>query len=126
MGSSPTRVASSCIQALLFLNKNLKHFSDSAVPNQARKKTRNNFCNKSLWRNRLARSAVNREDGGSSPPRDVMMEASIFTTSLSRRLVAMESTHTWGCGKLPSCGHCNAISGSTDILNMPGSFQWGL
>lgn len=24
----------------------------------------------SLWRNRLARSAVNREDGGSSPPRD--------------------------------------------------------
>jgi hypothetical protein len=29
------------------------------------------FCdNKSLWRNRLARSAVNRKVGGSSPPRD--------------------------------------------------------
>ena len=26
---------------------------------------------KSLWRNRLARSAVNRKVGGSSPPRDV-------------------------------------------------------
>jgi hypothetical protein len=25
---------------------------------------------KSLWRNRLARSAVNRKVGGSSPPRD--------------------------------------------------------
>ena len=25
----------------------------------------------SLWRNRLARSAVNRKVGGSSPPRDV-------------------------------------------------------
>ena len=27
---------------------------------------------KSLWRNRLARSAVNRKVGGSSPPRDVI------------------------------------------------------
>jgi hypothetical protein len=26
--------------------------------------------NKSLWRNRLARSAVNRKVGGSNPPRD--------------------------------------------------------
>ena len=26
----------------------------------------------SLWRNRLARSAVNRKVGGSSPPRDVL------------------------------------------------------
>ena len=26
---------------------------------------------RSLWRNRLARSAVNRKVGGSSPPRDV-------------------------------------------------------
>ena len=126
MGSSPTRVASSCIQALLFSNKNLKHFSDSAVPNQARKKTRNHFCNKSLWRNRLARSAVNREDGGSCPPRDAKMEASIFTTSLSRRPVAMECTHTWGCGELPSCGQHNAISGRADVLNMPGSCHWDL
>ena len=28
---------------------------------------------KSLWRNRLARSAVNRKVGGSSPPRDVIL-----------------------------------------------------
>ena len=27
----------------------------------------------SLWRNRLARSAVNRKVGGSSPPRDVFL-----------------------------------------------------
>ena len=27
----------------------------------------------SLWRNRLARSAVNRKVGGSSPPRDVLI-----------------------------------------------------
>ena len=27
---------------------------------------------RSLWRNRSARSAVNRKDGGSSPPRDVV------------------------------------------------------
>ena len=31
---------------------------------------RNDFRKRSLWRNWLARSAVNREDGGSSPPRD--------------------------------------------------------
>ena len=35
----------------------------------------------SLWRNRLARSAVNRKVGGSSPPRDV----GFFSTSLSVR-----------------------------------------
>ena len=29
---------------------------------------------KSLWRNRLARSAVNRKVGGSSPPRDVYFD----------------------------------------------------
>ena len=28
------------------------------------------FVCKSLWRNRLARSAVNRKVGGSNPPRD--------------------------------------------------------
>ena len=28
------------------------------------------FITKSLWRNRLARSAVNRKVGGSNPPRD--------------------------------------------------------
>jgi hypothetical protein len=31
----------------------------------------NDYSNVSLWRNRLARSAVNRKVGGSSPPRDV-------------------------------------------------------
>ena len=35
------------------------------------KQRKNHLSKKSLWRNRLARSAVNREDGGSSPPRDV-------------------------------------------------------
>ena len=39
----------------------------------------NHRSKKSLWRNRLARSAVNREDGGSSPLRDVMMEVSILS-----------------------------------------------
>ena len=36
----------------------------------------------SLWRNRLARSAVNRKVGGSSPPRDdsVFLVAPISTT----------------------------------------------
>ena len=28
------------------------------------------YCTMSLWRNRLARSAVNRKVGGSSPPSD--------------------------------------------------------
>ena len=28
----------------------------------------------SLWRNRLARSAVNRKVGGSSPPRDDLLD----------------------------------------------------
>jgi hypothetical protein len=37
----------------------------------------------SLWRNRLARSAVNRKVGGSSPPRDVSF-ANYNTSSLKK------------------------------------------
>ena len=37
----------------------------------------------SLWRNRLARSAVNRKVGGSSPPRDERQRFLIFETDLS-------------------------------------------
>ena len=40
------------------------------------------FCRlapaKSLWRNRLARSAVNRKVGGSSPPRDESVSIFLF------------------------------------------------
>ncbi|KFD65637.1 hypothetical protein M514_22232 [Trichuris suis] len=35
----------------------------------------------SLWRNRLARSAVNRKVGGSSPPRDDRQQCSREVTS---------------------------------------------
>ena len=33
---------------------------------------------RSLWRNRLARSTVNRKVGGSSPPRDALLETSFI------------------------------------------------
>ena len=65
---------------------------------------KNELSNQSLWRNRLARSAVNREDGGSSPPRDVMMEVSIYSSQQIPRPVANECNHTWDLENLPTCG----------------------
>ena len=37
------------------------------------------ILNQSLWRNRLARSAVNRKVGGSNPPRDDIFCSVIFS-----------------------------------------------
>uniref|UniRef100_A0A0L8GUI9 Uncharacterized protein n=1 Tax=Octopus bimaculoides TaxID=37653 RepID=A0A0L8GUI9_OCTBM len=48
----------------------------------------------SLWRNRLARSAVNRKVGGSSPPRDVD-PFYIFISFKTARLVVRAHPGTW-------------------------------
>ena len=78
----------------------------------------------SLWRNRLARSAVNREDGGSSPPRDGMMQIATSARDRCPRLLAIASTHTWDSGMPPSCGQRE--HSLTEIFKGFGSCQCDL
>ena len=51
----------------------------------------------SLWRNRLARSTVNRKVGGSSPPRDVInfCQASLLEESIMADEISSHSLQLW-------------------------------
>ena len=46
------------------------------------------FATWSLWRNRLARSAVNRKVGGSSPPRDGSFYEGLYGLTLDEKTAA--------------------------------------
>ena len=54
------------------------HYTQAAITLQAQ-----NMTQSSLWRNRLARSAVNRKVGGSSPPRDDFFYTELQTNFLT-------------------------------------------
>ena len=72
--------------------------------------------NRSLWRNWLARSAVNRKDGGSSPPRD---EKSFFTIHKTHHVFLISQRYSVStiCAELyPYCSlwPCLAVHGVCD------------
>ena len=46
--------------------------------------------NKPLWRNWLARSAVNRKAGGSSPPRGVKIKIEVYMTCFSNFIHSLD------------------------------------
>ena len=59
----------------------------------------------SLWRNRLARSAVNRKVGGSSPPRDDIFFAQNCDEFFINNKVTKKKKHTQKTTKHKICSH---------------------
>ena len=63
----------------------------------------NNLTSRSLWRNRLARSAVNRKVGGSSPPGDVSF---CFANSVKQFIArSLSTTFVFKFSKVVTLNH---------------------
>ena len=79
---------------------------------------RDNSSSRSLWHNRLARSAVNRKVGGSSPPRDYLLSGMFGVFNF------WERNMTWICCSTPLCTRTATLSYWDDALTNWTTQPW--